>query len=1023
MYEHVDAALIRAVSHPAGLRLPPWPHLGEDRTPGQAERWRDWLCQVRELPTVVEAIEVASPGLAEHIGQVCDGRPLSERHLRRTVLSTVRYLLRLTGRATPFGLFAGVAPVNLGSHSATHWGGEHRASARPDAAWLDEMIRHLEAIPELREQLPVVANNLCFVRDERLVLPLQPSTDGSDDIRPSEVAVRHSRPVQSVMAAARTPLTVRELGELLAAGFPDAPTAAITGVLAGLIQQRFLITALHAPATVTDPLSHLVEQLECAGAKDLPQAQILLGELRGISEALAAHNIATDAARRRIGRHAVDRMRASCSSVAQPLMTDLRLDCAITLPEEVAREAATAAGVLARLTPYPFGSSVWGAYHQQFVERYGPGVLIPVTDLVHADTGLGFPATYRGSLLKKPASDVSRRDRRLLALAQCAAIDGRGEVVLNDRAVAELAVDGSTNAQLTPHVELSFRLQAASHAALDSGAFRLVVLGAMRAAGATAGRFLHLFDPGDRDRMAAAYARLATMDEGAMLAQVSGPPMYVRTGNVHRSPAVLSTVIPLAEHAPAADHTIPLDDLAVTSDGSRLRLVSLLTGRSVEPTVMNAVDFLHHTQPVVRFLCELVRSHTSTFQAFYWGAGDELPFLPRIRYGRTVLSPARWTLASAGLPVHGEAWPRWAAAVDDWRARLRVPDLVQLDDNGLQLRLDLDEPAHLALLRAHLDQRGTAVLTEAGGPDDDGWLDDRTHEIVLPLSATTPPGRPRRVHRQAAGTVRGHLPGHSAWLYAKVYCHPARQAHILTAHLPELLDGFDERPQWWFLRYADPEHHLRLRLRLGGPKDFGPVAARVGAWAVRLRGLGLVGRLQFDTYLPESGRFGGNEAMAAAERVFVADSAAAVAQLTATNGHTAPGALTAASFLDLATAFLGDAPAGMNWVVNHISTGHKEPLDRAVLAEAVQLAAQDTRVTLLDPGLLQLWEERRLTLAAYRDRLAATGGLEAGEVLPTLLHLHHIRTHGLDRDGERAANRLARAAALSWTNRIGRSQR
>ncbi|MFE4974377.1 lantibiotic dehydratase [Kitasatospora sp. NPDC056651] len=872
MYEHVDAALIRAVAHPAGLRLPPWPSLGEERTPSRTDLRRDWLRQVWELPTVAEAIEVASPGLADRLQRVCDGHPLEERHLQRTVLSTVRYLLRLTGRATPFGLFAGVGPVRIGPHSVTRWGGEHRASARPDAVWLDEVIRRLEAIPELHDRLTVLANNLCFVRDGRLVLPVQPSTAGSDDISPSEVAVRHSRPVQAVMTAARTRLTVRALGKLLTAGFPDAPTATIADLLAGLIHQRFLITALHAPATVTDPLTHLMDQLERAGAEELPQVQLLLGELRAINEALAAHNTATDADRRRAARRDADaRMRSTCGTVAQPLMTDLRLDCAITLPEDVAREAAAAAGALARLTPYPFGSPAWGAYHQQFVERYGPGALIPVADLVHADTGLGFPATYRGSLLRKPASDVSRRDRRLLALAQRAAIDGRSEVVLDDQAVAELAADVSENTQPTPHVEVSFHLQAPSRAALDSGAFRLVVVGALRAAGAAAGRFLHLLDPTDRQRMALAYGRLATMDEGAVPAQVSGPPMYVRTGNVHRAPAVLPTVIPLAEHAPVDHRTIPLDDLAVTSDGSRLRLVSLSTGRSVEPTVMNAVDFLHHTQPIARFLCELVRSRAATFQAFYWGAGDELPFLPRIRYGRTVLSPARWTLTHAELPDHREAWPHWAAAVDGRRARLRVPKLVQLDENGLRLRLDLDEPAHLALLRAHLDQRGTAVLTEAGGPNDDGWLDGRTHEIVLPLSATTPPSRPRRVHRQATGTVRDHLPGHSTWLYAKVYGHPARQPQILTTHLPELLDDFDERPPWWFLRYADPEHHLRLRLRLGGPGDFGPAAARVGAWAARLRGLGLVGRLQLDTYVPEYGRFGG-EAMTAAERVFVADS-------------------------------------------------------------------------------------------------------------------------------------------------------
>ena len=34
--------------------------------------------------------------------------------------------------------------------------------------------------------------------------------------------------------------------------------------------------------------------------------------------------------------------------------------------------------------------------------------------------------------------------------------------------------------------------------------------------------------------------------------------------------------------------------------------------------------------------------------------------------------------------------------------------------------------------------------------------------------------------------------------------------------------------------------------------------------------------------------------------------------------------------------------------------------------------------------------------------------------LESLLHLHHVRAIGLDRDSERVCRRLARAVALAW---------
>jgi hypothetical protein len=50
-----------------------------------------------------------------------------------------------------------------------------------------------------------------------------------------------------------------------------------------------------------------------------------------------------------------------------------------------------------------------------------------------------------------------------------------------------------------------------------------------------------------------------------------------------------------------------------------------------------------------------------------------LPYLPRLRYGKTVLAPARWLLAAADLPAPTAPLPEWASALDAWRERWRVP--------------------------------------------------------------------------------------------------------------------------------------------------------------------------------------------------------------------------------------------------------------------------------------------------------------------------------------------------------------
>ncbi|WP_146060379.1 lantibiotic dehydratase C-terminal domain-containing protein [Amycolatopsis sp. CA-128772] len=58
------------------------------------------------------------------------------------------------------------------------------------------------------------------------------------------------------------------------------------------------------------------------------------------------------------------------------------------------------------------------------------------------------------------------------------------------------------------------------------------------------------------------------------------------------------------------------------------------------------------------------------------------------------------------------------------------------------------------------------------------------------------------------------------------------------------------------------------------------------------------------------------------------------------------------------------------------------------------------------------WRARAAALADYRTRLGADADLDA--VLESLLHMHHNRAAGIDRDGENTCRRLARHAAFAW---------
>lgn len=927
MYEAVDAALIRITTFPADVKLPPWPDLAGDDVAG----WYDWLRHVWSVPGFADAVRIASAELAAQVERRIAEPPLGRetvRRVRRLVETVARYLLRWTSRATPFGLFAGVAPVHIGGRATVRWSGEHQTVFRPDGVFVDEQVERIEQLDTLRT-VDVMTNSLGFARGRSWIVPgtgAEDHTGTGDHLWDLEVEL--TRPVRLAVEIARQPIPFSDLAAKLAAEAPTVDLAVIEELLAQLVARRVLLSAVRPPMTVTDPAAHL------ARYGDLPD---------------------------RTGRAAAD----------------VRVGCSVTLPAAVLRETEQAASVLTLVAPQmPW----WQSYHQAFLERYGPGAVVPVRELV-SRSGLGYPAGFRGSHRRETRA-LTSRDTALAIVAQQAALDGGREVVLDDDLIARLTIGQRTP---VPHTELRFSVAAATLADLERGDFTLSVISGARHAGVTVGRFLHLLGDTERERFGRAYAALPTASPDALAVQVSGPPLARTMTAVARVPEILP-VLPLGEYQQTPG--IMLDDLAVTGDARRLWLVSLSHGRAIEPMLFNGVNLSGGQQPLARFLTEIWTAFCAPCRPFSWGlVARDLPFLPRIRHGRSILHAARWSIAASALPGPAEPVGTWRTAWERLRATYRIPSEVLLGADDVRIRLTLDEPAHLALLRSHLRRQQDAILTETHGPA--GWIDGRPHEIVLTLGRTSPPSMP--THPRSATTLNAieHRPGLSPWLYVKVF---GRSDDIL-ARTAELDDAAGNG--WWFIRYHEPEPHLRLRIPLGDASRFGAAVGQFGAWAEQLRTDGLLHDYTINTYRPEA-RFGTGATLAAAEEVFAADSHAVVQRLSGDRTIA-----TAAGLISIVDGFTGD---GAGWLIEHVdhrgephASGQPISDHRELVIRALGTSSDD---------------RLRQALADYSEH-AEHDGLDPDRILADLLHLHHVRMIGVDMASERRCLRLARATALT----------
>lgn len=710
-----------------------------------------------------------------------------------------------------------------------------------------------------------------------------------------------------------------------------------------------------------------------------------------------------------------ERMRRLSSAGRTTLAADLHLDCQVTIPTTVVEEMASAVTALLRLTRQPRPDPAWNDWCQRFCDRYGTGAVVPVAEAVHPDAGIGWPAGYPASTLTAPDERLSRRDEQLLRLAWEAVVDGRREVVLTDELITAITADEPVNPRWIPaHVELGARIRAGSVEALRSGDYTFTVHPAQ-----AFGTLTSRFEPTVAQAcLAATFAVTPTATAGALAVQMSFPPLFPHSENVARLPAYLPHVLPLGEHRARGDASvIGLGELGIVAAADGLHLVSISRRRVVEPQVFHALALEKQAPPLARYLATMARGFLARYTEFDWGpAAAQLPFLPRVRYRRAILSPATWHITAAALPPAGS----WDEALAGWRQRWRCPDVVELHDDHRSLRLDLTIAAHATVLHEHIDRHGHARLTETETADDCGWIGGHVHEIVLPFARTTPPAPnpvagPLPLVTNATGAHLLAAQGPS-WLYAKVFTHPESLDELVRLHLPRLLDMLDGDPPYWFARYRGLREtdHLRLRIRVNNADDHAAAAMAVGNWGQQLVEASAVSHLTLAPYYPEIGRYGPGPAMDAAEAVFVADSRAVAAAMRLIPPQLIhPMAMAAIGMVDIADGFHTNPDTATNWLLEHFAAESGPPVDRAIADHAAIWA---TRRTLPDgstlPGpVAEAWQARRAALAAYRQQLPDTAFTD--HVLSALLHMHHNRARLIDRADEARCRCLARQIALT----------
>lgn len=112
------------------------------------------------------------------------------------------------------------------------------------------------------------------------------------------------------------------------------------------------------------------------------------------------------------------------------------------------------------------------------------------------------------------------------------------------------------------------------------------------------------------------------------------------------------------------------------------------------------------------------------------------------------------------------------------------------------------------------------------------------------------------------------------WLYYKIYTGPKISDMILTDIIKPVTENLLKSgviEKWFFIRYSDPEFHLRLRFYFFDKKSIGQIISVLLPYFKSLVNQDLIWKIQIDTYKPEIERYG-FKTMELSESLFFNDS-------------------------------------------------------------------------------------------------------------------------------------------------------
>jgi len=837
-----------------------------------------------------EAIYISSRDLYMSLQKWLEGEELSPKKLKKLLTGLQKYYSRMCTRSTPFGLFAGSAcgSIHEQQSGVSFDSNKIRKATRFDMSYINELTHQLARQPAIKEQIRYYVNNTLYKVGYRYLYVEYTMVAGKRNHALS--ALTASDYIDMVLELAKEGVTIPVLTVEIGKTISDEQ--AINNFINGLIASQVLTHELMPAIANENFVPAFIQRLQ-----ELGQEQVCAP----LEEAL---HVMKDEKISLPGFQAVEEKAGSVIPVSglEVLQTDMFYNMQQNnLNRQVISELAEASYELSSAIP-SYVPSLLETFMKKFAERYEQAE-IPLVLALDPDVGIGYGLATTGNveympLIEKLAITPGGGDAARKRLAFEDLVENKmrswwqtgGQVITLTAADLEMLRTRSAPDRPTQSASCYMfgSLLASSCEAIDRGEYAFL---ATQLHAPSAAKLMARFAHGDsllKEKMLHITRTEQEVNRERIMAEIA----YVPEGhfaNLSIRPVQRNYEIAfLSQSAVEPAYRIDVNDILVSIRNNRIVVRSRRLNKEILPCHTNAFN-TDLAQPFVRFLTDLQSMFVNTGFRWQWYNYAPEPHLPRVEYKKIILHREKWFLARSRNSTDEVLMDTLHAFLEKYQ----VPRYVILSEGDNELLIDTSSEFCKGHVIQAMRKGGVTFLEHLLTPENCFIKDEKGHygnEMVIPMSVSSPVFAEQPAKELIDSSVvcqRTFGPG-SKWLYFKIYSGFKTMDLLLRDIIQPLVQewkGSGAIEKWFFIRYNDPDSHIRLRLLRGTDQEgWYRIAEKLNAELEPLIESGQVFKCMMDTYQRELERYG-TLTMEDSESLFYYDSEAVINMLDHLQGQ------------------------------------------------------------------------------------------------------------------------------------------